>query len=140
MEFAISLVFTNYALVFILFPKIKDDKFHSEIVYIHTFIALIFRILCFLVHLTTTFTEVLFVGFLKILSPDMVNYSFPIKTTPITAEYEITQKSLGSGINGKVLKCIHKATGTPRALKVRTDSLCPIFGRFLVTMRKLTVK
>ncbi|KAL5111714.1 MAP kinase-activated protein kinase 2 [Taenia crassiceps] len=51
----------------------------------------------------------------------MVGYSFPMKTTAITQEYEITQTSLGSGINGKVLKCIHKATGKPYALKVLGD-------------------
>ncbi|VDK36254.1 unnamed protein product [Taenia asiatica] len=51
----------------------------------------------------------------------MVGYGFPIKTTAITQEYEITQTSLGSGINGNVLKCIHKATGKPYALKVLGD-------------------
>ncbi|VDD74008.1 unnamed protein product [Mesocestoides corti] len=51
----------------------------------------------------------------------MVGYGFPVKTTPITNEYEITQTSLGSGINGRVLKCIHRATGNTYALKVLGD-------------------
>lgn len=41
------------------------------------------------------------------------------KKTLITKRYEITQKSLGVGINGKVLECIDKQTGEKAALKVR---------------------
>ncbi|CDS41352.1 MAP kinase activated protein kinase 2 [Echinococcus multilocularis] len=51
----------------------------------------------------------------------MVGYNFPIKRTPITQEYEITQTCLGSGINGNVIRCIHKATGKPCALKILGD-------------------
>ncbi|KAM7541379.1 hypothetical protein Aperf_G00000040340 [Anoplocephala perfoliata] len=47
--------------------------------------------------------------------------NFPVKTYPITEDYEITQQSLGTGINGRVLKCIHKLTGRVCALKVLGD-------------------
>jgi mitogen-activated protein kinase-activated protein kinase 2 len=40
------------------------------------------------------------------------------KKHPITNEYTILTKSLGVGVNGKVLQCIHKASGAIRALKV----------------------
>ena len=40
------------------------------------------------------------------------------KKHPITNDYTILTKSLGVGVNGKVLQCIHKATGATRALKV----------------------
>lgn len=41
------------------------------------------------------------------------------KKHAITADYTILTRSLGVGVNGKVLECIHKATGDKRALKVR---------------------
>lgn len=40
------------------------------------------------------------------------------KKHPITNDYTILTKCLGVGVNGKVLECIHKATGERRALKV----------------------
>lgn len=40
------------------------------------------------------------------------------KKHPITNDYTILTKTLGVGVNGKVLECIHKATGDKRALKV----------------------
>nr|CDS34162.1 MAP kinase activated protein kinase 2 [Hymenolepis microstoma] len=47
--------------------------------------------------------------------------NFPVKSYPITRDYEITQHSLGTGINGKVVKCINKRTGMICALKVLGD-------------------
>lgn len=50
-------------------------------------------------------------------------FEVPSKLEPkkslITKRYEITQNSLGVGINGKVLECIDKQTGEKVALKVR---------------------
>ena len=43
------------------------------------------------------------------------------KKHPITNDYTILTKSLGVGVNGKVLQCIHKATGATRALKVSSN-------------------
>ena len=40
------------------------------------------------------------------------------KKHAITGDYTILTRSLGVGVNGKVLECIHKATGERRALKV----------------------
>lgn len=40
------------------------------------------------------------------------------KKHPITNDYTILTRCLGVGVNGKVLECIHKATGDRRALKV----------------------
>ncbi len=40
------------------------------------------------------------------------------KKHPITNDYTILTKTLGVGVNGKVLECIHKASGDRRALKV----------------------
>ena len=40
------------------------------------------------------------------------------KRHAITNDYTILTRSLGVGVNGKVLECIHKATGEKRALKV----------------------
>lgn len=42
------------------------------------------------------------------------------KKHPITNDYTILTRCLGVGVNGKVLECIHKATGEKRALKVST--------------------
>ncbi|KAJ2943363.1 hypothetical protein O0L34_g12171 [Tuta absoluta] len=44
------------------------------------------------------------------------------KTSPITEDYEISNIVLGLGINGKVVECKEKRTGTRRALKVLHDS------------------
>ena len=44
------------------------------------------------------------------------------KKHPITSDYTILTKSLGVGVNGKVLQCIHKLTGTTRALKVSSKA------------------
>ena len=41
------------------------------------------------------------------------------KKHAITTDYTILTRSLGVGVNGKVLECIHKPTGDNRALKVR---------------------
>lgn len=41
------------------------------------------------------------------------------KTSLITDDYDLSQKVLGVGINGKVLECFEKKTGKRFALKVR---------------------
>lgn len=41
------------------------------------------------------------------------------KSSPITNDYDLSQKVLGVGINGKVLECFEKKTGKRFALKVR---------------------
>lgn len=41
-----------------------------------------------------------------------------LKTSPITDDYEISNKVLGLGINGKVVQCFNKATQEKFALKV----------------------
>lgn len=54
------------------------------------------------------------------------NFAVPIanskplqpKKHPITNDYTILTRCLGVGVNGKVLECIHKATGEKKALKV----------------------
>ena len=40
------------------------------------------------------------------------------KTSLITNDYDLSQKVLGVGINGKVLECFEKKTGRKFALKV----------------------
>lgn len=45
------------------------------------------------------------------------------KKHAITTDYTILTRSLGVGVNGKVLECIHKETGERRALKVITVDL-----------------
>lgn len=42
------------------------------------------------------------------------------KKYPITNDYVINQRVLGLGVNGKVLECVHRASGEKRALKVST--------------------
>lgn len=42
------------------------------------------------------------------------------KTSLITNDYDLSQKVLGVGINGKVLECFEKKTGGKFALKVST--------------------
>ena len=44
------------------------------------------------------------------------------KKHAITNDYTILTKTLGVGVNGKVLECVHKATGERRALKVRCET------------------
>jgi len=44
------------------------------------------------------------------------------KTTPLQDDYQISNKVLGLGINGKVLECFDKKTGQKYALKVLRDS------------------
>jgi hypothetical protein len=56
------------------------------------------------------------------------------KKSLITKNYEITQKSLGVGINGKVLECIDKITGQKYALKVSTIAPNSYFAINLVTV------
>jgi hypothetical protein len=41
-----------------------------------------------------------------------------LKTNPITDDYTITDKSLGLGINGKVVECFSRNNGQKFALKV----------------------
>ena len=41
------------------------------------------------------------------------------KRHAITGDYTILTRSLGVGVNGKVLECIHKGSGERRALKVQ---------------------
>ena len=48
------------------------------------------------------------------------------KKHPITNDYSISTRSLGVGVNGKVLECMNKRTGEKRALKVR------LFLRYIV--------
>lgn len=45
------------------------------------------------------------------------------KKHPITNDYTISARSLGVGVNGKVLECVNKKTGEKRALKVTTGSV-----------------
>lgn len=45
------------------------------------------------------------------------------KKHAITTDYTVLTRSLGVGVNGKVLECIHKETGERRALKVNTVGL-----------------
>jgi len=40
------------------------------------------------------------------------------KTSLVTNDYDLSQKVLGVGINGKVLECFEKKTGGKFALKV----------------------
>ena len=49
------------------------------------------------------------------------------KKHAITTDYTILTRSLGVGVNGKVLECIHKNSGDKRALKVIKDIV--IFNR-----------
>jgi serine/threonine protein kinase len=43
------------------------------------------------------------------------------KKHPITNDYSISTRSLGVGVNGKVLECMNKRTGEKRALKILRD-------------------
>ena len=45
------------------------------------------------------------------------------KSSLITSDYDLSQKVLGVGINGKVLECTEKKTGLKYALKVSKLSL-----------------
>ena len=53
-----------------------------------------------------------------------MNINFPIreplvpKKHAISDDYTLSSHVLGLGINGKVLACVHKATGKKYALKV----------------------
>lgn len=47
------------------------------------------------------------------------NREFVTKKNAITQDYNVTQKSLGVGINGKVLECYKKGDSKKYALKVR---------------------
>ncbi|KAL9971870.1 hypothetical protein ACROYT_G018088 [Oculina patagonica] len=44
------------------------------------------------------------------------------KTSLITNDYDLSQKVLGVGINGKVLECFEKKSGKRFALKVLQDN------------------
>ena len=47
------------------------------------------------------------------------NRPYSAKRHAISNDYEVTQRSLGVGINGKVLECIRKVDKQKFALKVR---------------------
>lgn len=47
--------------------------------------------------------------------------SLVLKTNPITEDYTVTDKSLGLGINGKVVECYSRTTGQKFALKVSNE-------------------
>jgi hypothetical protein len=47
-------------------------------------------------------------------------FPFPTRRNAITDEYEVSKESLGVGINGKVLTCIHRDTKRKCALKVNS--------------------
>jgi serine/threonine protein kinase len=49
-------------------------------------------------------------------------FPFPTRRNAITDEYEVSKESLGVGINGKVLTCIHRDTKRKCALKILKDS------------------
>ena len=49
------------------------------------------------------------------------NRPYSAKKYAISNDYEITQRSLGVGINGKVLECIRKSDRQKFALKVRSS-------------------
>ena len=53
------------------------------------------------------------------IQPDLLSQkALQPKKYPITNDYIINQRVLGLGVNGKVLECVHRATGEKRALKV----------------------
>ena len=54
------------------------------------------------------------------------------KKHAITTDYTILTRSLGVGVNGKVLECIHKPTGDNRALKVGYCVFVYIIGYLLL--------
>ena len=56
----------------------------------------------------------------KMLS-NFPNRPLNMVTHPINDDYEITDKTLGLGINGKVVECYHKRTKEKFALKVRVN-------------------
>ncbi|CAN8017214.1 unnamed protein product [Ixodes persulcatus] len=45
------------------------------------------------------------------------------KSSPITQDYSISDQVLGLGINGKVVECYHRTTGSKFALKVLRDNV-----------------
>ncbi|TGZ62472.1 hypothetical protein CRM22_007430 [Opisthorchis felineus] len=47
---------------------------------------------------------------------------FRPKKTKVTSDYKITGSVLGTGVSGKVLKCVQLRTGTTYALKILEDS------------------
>ncbi|CAF3186282.1 unnamed protein product [Rotaria sp. Silwood2] len=49
-------------------------------------------------------------------------FPFPTRRNDITNEYDLSEESLGVGINGKVLTCWHRATKRKCALKIIKDS------------------
>lgn len=57
------------------------------------------------------------------IQPDLLSQkSLQPKKYPITNDYIINQRVLGLGVNGKVLECVHRASGEKRALKVLKDN------------------
>lgn len=52
------------------------------------------------------------------------------KSSLITNDYDLSQKVLGVGINGKVLECFEKKTGKRFALKVFNIAGRPSFARY----------
>ena len=62
---------------------------------------------------------------LKLFRPTMTSFApqvaprpLVLKTNHITDDYNVTDKSLGLGINGKVVECYSRSTGQKFALKV----------------------
>ena len=54
------------------------------------------------------------------IQPDLLSQkTLQPKKYPITNDYVINQRVLGLGVNGKVVECVHRASGEKRALKVR---------------------
>ncbi|CAM4897814.1 unnamed protein product, partial [Rotaria socialis] len=49
-------------------------------------------------------------------------FPFPTRRNAITDEYEVSEESLGIGINGKVLTCWQRVTKRKCALKIIKDS------------------
>ena len=52
------------------------------------------------------------------------------KTSNITVDYTISSRTLGVGINGKVVECFSKRTGQKYALKVSAGFPAEIWDKF----------
>lgn len=57
------------------------------------------------------------------------------KKHPITNDYTISSRSLGVGVNGKVLECVNKRTGEKRALKVSDYLQCKYINTSTCVLR-----
>lgn len=58
------------------------------------------------------------VTMLQSSSLNLMNRPLDMKTHPILNDYDITDKTLGLGINGKVVECYNKKSNQKYALKV----------------------